>query len=390
MNKKVEIVAKTFYGLEKVLAKEIRSLGGTEVELLNRAVRFRGDQDLIYKANLYLRTALRVILPVISTEIKNQVELYSRIREFEWERYIRPGMTIAVDSFINSSVFTNSHFVSLRTKDAIVDRIRDLSGRRPSVNTLNPDLIINVHLARNLLTVSVDTSGQSLHRRGYRLNDTGAPLNEVLAAGMIILSGWNGETDFYDPMCGSGTIGIEAALIARKIPPGVFRSNFGFEKSPDFNSALWEKIFDDIEEKEWKGNIISSDISKHAVKLAYENAKRAAVHKNIVYKGIDFKNYPKTDKAGTVIINPPYGERLAKTEIFNFYRAIGNTMKNSFPGSKVWIISSNLDALKFIGLRPTKKFKLFNGALECRYHKYEMYEGSKKAKFHKGSNRLGK
>jgi putative N6-adenine-specific DNA methylase len=299
-------------------------------------------------------------------------------------------MTIAVDSFINSSVFTNSHFVSLRTKDAIVDRIRELIGRRPSVSKSNPDLMVSVHLAGNKLTVSVDTSGQSLHRRGYRRNDTGAPLNEVLAAGMILLSGWNGDSDFYDPMCGSGTLGIEAALIARKIPPGVFKNKFGFENSPDFDRDLWERIFDDIQEQDWKGNIISSDISKQAVKLAFENAKSAAVHRNIVYRGIDFKKYPKTDKGGTVILNPPYGERLAKSEIYNFYRAIGNTMKNSFQGSSVWIISSNLEAFKYIGLRPTSRIKLFNGALECRYNNYEMYQGSKKAKFQKENKQPGK
>lgn len=390
MSDTYEIIAKTFYGLEKVLAGEIKTLGGSEVEVLNRAVKFKGNQELLYKANLYLRTALRIIIPVINANIKNQVDLYSRVREFEWEKYLRPGMTIAVDSFINSSVFTNSHFVSLRTKDAIVDRIRDISGRRPSVSKLDPDLMVNVHIASNHLTVSVDTSGQSLHRRGYRLNDSGAPLNEVLAAGMIILSGWSGETDFYDPMCGSGTLGIEAALIARKIPPGIFRNKFAFEKSPDFNADLWENIFDDIQEKDWNGTIISSDISKQAIKYAYENAERAAVHKNINYKGIDFRKYPKVDKAGTVIINPPYGERLAKAEINNFYRAIGSTMKSSFPGSKVWIISSNMEAMKSIGLRPAAKYKLFNGALECRYNKYEMYEGSRKTKYQKEQNKLGK
>ena len=385
MSGKTEIVAKTFYGLEKVLASEITSLGGTGIEVLNRAVRFQGDKELIYKANLYLRTALRILVPVINADIRNQVDLYARVREFSWEQYIRPGMTLAVDTFLNSSTFTHSHFVSLRTKDAIVDRIRDLTGRRPSINTSDPDLMVNVHLASNRLTVSLDTSGLSLHKRGYRLNDTGAPLNEILAAGMIILSGWEGKTDFYDPMCGSGTLGIEAALIARSIPPGIFRKQFGFEKSPDFDRDLWEKIFDNVMEQPWEGSIISSDISKPAVRLAFENAKRALVHKNIEFRGIDFRKYPKIPSGATVILNPPYGERMAKNEIYNFYRAIGNTMKNSFSGSKVWIISSNLEALKYIGLRPAKKYKLFNGALECRYQGYEMYSGSKENKFKNSS-----
>lgn len=381
MNEVFEIVAKTFYGLEDILAQEVNKLGGKDIRVLNRAVKYSGGQELVYKSNLYLRTALRVLIPVVNANIKNQVDLYSRVREFEWERYLQPGMTIAVDTFLNSSAFTNSHFVSLRTKDAIVDRIRELSGRRPSVNTANPDLMVNVHLANNNLTISIDTSGQSLHRRGYRSQSTGAPINEVLAAGLILLSGWNGNTDFYDPMCGSGTLGIEAAMIARNIPPGVSRSGFGFEKSPDFKASLWEKIFDDIQEREWNGNIISSDISKRAIQLAHDNARRAMVHKNIVFRGIDFRQYPKVENGGTVIINPPYGERMAKSEIFNFYRIMGSSMKSNFSGSEVWIISSNLDAFKHIGLRPAARFKLYNGALECRYNKYEMYAGSKKAKY---------
>ncbi len=378
---KFEMVAKTFHGLEDVLAKEIRSIGGEDIEILNRAVRFKGNKATLYKMNLYLHTALRILLPVIQTEIKNQIDLYNKVREYEWEKHLQPGMTLAVDSFLNNSVFSNSHFISLRTKDAIVDRLRDKFNRRPSINKTNPDLFINVHLAANKLIVSLDTSGQSLHKRGYRSGNFEAPINEVLAAGLIMLSGWKGDRNFHDPMCGSGTLGIEAALIAREIPPGVFRKKFGFENSPDFESQLLEDIFDNIQEKNWEGKIFSSDISKRAMQVTIKNAKQASVHKNIVFRGLDFMEHPKISDTATVIINPPYGQRVVKPEILSFYKSMGDTMKKSFVGADVWIISSNQEALKHLGLKPTTKYKLFNGALECQYNMYHIYSGSKKARY---------
>jgi putative N6-adenine-specific DNA methylase len=373
-----EMVAKTFHGLEDILAGEIRVYGGKDIEILNRAVRFQGNKAALYKMNLYLHTALRILVPVIQTQIKNQVDLYARIREYEWEKHLQPGMTMAVDSFLSSAVFTNSQFVSLRTKDAIVDRLREKYNRRPSVHKTNPDLLINVHLAGNQLTVSLDTSGQSLHKRGYRVGNFEAPLNEVLAAGLIMLTGWEGEHDFYDPMCGSGTLGIEAALIARKIPPGIFRKKFGFENSPDFDAQLLEDIFENIQEKNWEGKVYSSDISKQALQMAIKNARQASVYKNIVFRGIDFRDYPKITGNATVIINPPYGQRMVNSEIIGLYKSMGDTMKKKFEGAEIWIISSNLEAFKHIGLKPSDKLKLFNGALECRFNKYYIYPGSKK------------
>jgi putative N6-adenine-specific DNA methylase len=384
---KFEMVAKTFYGLEDILAGEIRDLGGTDIEVLNRAVRFRGDKALLYRSNLYLRTTLRILLPVIQTRIKNQVDLYARIREYEWERFLRVGMTIAVDTYLNSSAFTNSQFVSLRTKDAIADRMRDMFNRRPSVNKNNPDLFVNVHLSNNDLTVSLDTSGASLHKRGYRVADVEAPLNEVLAAGMLLLTGWKGETDLYDPMCGSGTIGIEAALIAREIPPGIFRTRFNFENFPDFDPGLWTRIFDNITEKNWNGRIIISDISKQALQASLKNAKQAAVHKNITFQGQPFENFPAVKEKATVIINPPYGQRMLKPEIIRFYKSMGDTMKRSFTGSDVWIITGNLEALKFIGLKPSAKYKLYNGSLECRFCKFSIYPGSKRQKYSQNNSK---
>ncbi len=378
---KFEMIAKTFQGLEDVLASEIKALGGQDVEILNRAVRFYGTTATLYKMNLYLRTALRILIPVIQAQIKNQVDLYARIREYEWEKNLQPGMTFAVDSFLNTSVFTNSHFISLRAKDAIVDRFREKFNRRPSINKTDPDLFINVHLASNKLTVSLDTSGQSLYKRGYRSSNFEASLNEVLAAGLIMLSGWKGEKDFHDPMCGSGTIGIEAALIAREIPPGIFRKKFGFERSPDFDAQLMEDIFDNIQEKKWEGNIFSSDISKQAMQIALRNAKQASVLKNITFRGLDFREYPKITGDATVIINPPYGQRITKPDPINFYKSMGSTMKKSLEGAEVWIISSNIEALKYLGLKPSSKYKLFNGALECRYNMYNIYPGSKRARY---------
>jgi putative N6-adenine-specific DNA methylase len=375
---KFEMVAKTPLGLEDILAGEIRKLGGTDIEILNRAVRYMGDKTLLYKSNLYLRTALRILIPILKTQIKNQIDLYSRIREYEWEKHLRTGMTIAVDTALNSETFTNSQFVSMRAKDAIADRMREKFNRRPSVNKNDPDLFINVHLSGNDLTVSIDTSGSSLHRRGYRVSEVEAPINEVLAAGLIMLTGWHGQTDFIDPMCGSGTFGIEAALIARDIPPGIFRKKYGFESHTDFDSELWNNIFDNIAEKEWNGKIISSDISKQAMMAAITNAKQAAVHKNITFKGVDFENYPAVESKSVAILNPPYGQRLIKPEIIRFYKTIGNVMKKSFVGSDVWVISGNLEALKFIGLKPTIKFKTFNGSLECRFCKFNVYEGSQR------------
>jgi len=307
--------------------------------------------------------------------------LYTVIKQYEWENHLKPGMTIAVDTFLSSSVFTHSQFVSLRTKDAVADRLRQVSNRRPSVNKTDPDVLINVHLANNVLTVSIDSSGGSLHKRGYRRGDFEAPMNEVLAAGLILLTGWRGERDFYDPMCGSGTIGIEAALIAREIPPGIFRTHFGFENHMNFDEELWNKIYDDIQEKEWNGNIFSSDISKQAIKIASLNARNASVLKNIQYRGIDFRNYPAIHNGGLAIINPPYGERLGNSQIVNFYRIIGDSLKRNFTGAEAWIISSNLNALKHVGLRPVKKFRVFNGALECRFNKYEIYSGSRKGTY---------
>jgi putative N6-adenine-specific DNA methylase len=386
VNDHFEMVAKTFHGLEEVLAAEIRELGGKDIEILNRAVRYRGDKSLLYKSNLYLRTAIRILVPVIQSEIKNQIDLYNRVRDYEWEKHLHAGMTMAMDTFLNSSAFSNSQFVSLKTKDAIVDRIRDKFNRRPSISKDNPDLFINIHLAGNQLTVSVDTSGASLHKRGYRKADVEAPLNEVLAAGMILLTGWKGETDFYDPMCGSGTLGIEAALIARKIPPGMFRKQYGFEKSPDFEADLFEEIFENVEEQKWEGNIFCSDISKQAIQAAMKNAREASVHKNIQFLGVNFDSYPVVEKKSLAVINPPYGQRIVKPEIVSFYKSIGNTMKRSFAGSEVWMISSNLEALKFIGLKPSAKYKLFNGALECLYNRYTIYAGSKKSKFNPTKN----
>ncbi len=383
----MEMIAKTFPGLEEILAQEISHIGGKSIEILNRAVRFFGDKSLLYKSNLYLRTALRILVPVLKKNIKTQIDLYTVIKDYEWEKHFKPGMTMVVDTFLSSSTFTHSHFVSLRTKDAIADRLRQIYHRRPSVNKNDPDISINVHLVNNVLTVSIDSSGNSLHKRGYRKGDFEAPINEVLAAGLIMMTGWKGDTDFYDPMCGSGTIGIEATLIARNIPPGIFRTHFGFENHQDFDEDLWGRIYDDIQENDWNGNIYASDISKQAIKIAAINAKNAAVLRNIQYRAIDFRNYPIIQNGGVVVLNPPYGERMGNSQIENFYRIIGDSLKRNFTDAEVWLISNNLNALKHVGLRPVERYKVYNGALECRYNKYEIYSGSRKGKYNQPGNK---
>ncbi len=374
------MTAKTFAGLEQVLAKELKGIGASDVEPQNRAVLFSGDTRIMYKANFGLRTALRILKPVLKAKIRVQEDLYKVVNEFEWEELIPLGKTIAVDTTLSSSVYTHSQYVSLRVKDAIADRFRKIYSRRPSVNTDNPDIPLNVHLANNELTVSIDTSGTSLHKRGYRVCEVAAPINEVLAAGMLMIAGWNGHGDFHDPMCGSGTLGVEAAMIARGLPPGLFRDKYAFENMVDFDPDLLSEIYDDAEEKKWNGKVFASDISYKSLACAKNNVKKASLIKSFEFAERDFSAYPHVSAPCLTILNPPYGQRMLKNDIAKFYGTMGDSMKKNFKGSDVWVISSNKEAVKSIGLRPTEKIKLFNGPLECFYYKYSIFEGHLKDK----------
>ncbi len=375
---KFKLVAKTLAGLEYVLADEIRALGGESVLAERRAVSFVGDQEMMYKANFHLRTAIKILKPIAEFEVTNRDELYDHAKEIPWTNYLALGKSFAIDATVQSEMFVNSMFASLRVKDAIADQFREATGKRPSVNSDDPDIRINVHLMNNHCTLSLDSSGDSLHKRGYRIGQGEAPINEVLAAGMILLTGWHGEKDFFDPMCGSGTLLIEAAMIAKGIPPGMYRKSFGFEQWPDFNEKLFAEIYNGEYEKEFEGKIYGSDISPMDIALAKANIKSASLSKVIELQVQDFINSEPPFANGIIITNPPYGERMKPQSITELYSSVGNTLKNKYAGFEAWIITSSEDGLKSIGLKPAKKIDLFNGALACSFRCFELFRGTHK------------
>ncbi|MBU8922365.1 MAG: RNA methyltransferase [Bacteroidales bacterium] len=381
----MEMLATTLFGLEEVLSSELREAGASDIVMHNRAVSFAGDRELLYRLNLVLRTASKILVPVRKTRVRSEKDLYSGARDIDWKKYLDPERTFAVDSVVNSKHFGHSKFVALRVKDAIADQFREKTGRRPSVDRENPDVQVNVHIDRERLTISLDSSGVPLHRRGYRREGRGAPIGEVLAAGMIRLSGWNGEDSFIDPMCGSGTISIEAAMIAKNIPPGLSRKRFGFFEWKDFDRGLFEKIVSELKKgvRPSAGTIAGTDISGRTIEAAKANARRAGLEDDIRFEVSLFEKVVPPEAPGVAIMNPPYGKRMGQEDIIEFYKMIGDGLKNSFEGYDAWVISSNLRALKFVGLKPSKKIILFNGPLECRFQGYSVYRGSKKAKYNK-------
>ncbi len=374
------MVAKTQYGLEGVLAAELRALGALEVEEHNRAVSFMGDKAVMYKANLCLRTALKVLVPIKKFNARNEQQLYDEIRKIDWSEYLEKDGTLAVHASIKGDFFNHSQYVSLKTKDAIADQFRDKTGVRPSVDLERPDLSIDIHINRDEVTVSLDSSAESLHRRGYRGENTLAPINEVTAAGMILLTGWNGKGNFMDAMCGSGTLLIEAGMIARNFPANRLRKQFGFERWKDFDAAAWKKVKQDSEDAivEGEATIIGSDKTYKAIEIARENITRAGLDEDIRVSNKQFSEVKVPEGGGLLVMNPPYGERLPVEEIDSFYKAMGDKMKKDFEGYDVWILSSNIAAMKKVGLAASKRITLYNGALECRYHKFEIYKGTRR------------
>lgn len=383
MENNFKMVAKTLFGFEELLAKELTQLGAQDVKIGVRNVSFTGDKGFMYKANLGLRTAIKILKPIETFKVFNEKDLYDKIYNMSWEPYLKPTGTLAVDATINSNVFTHSLYVAQKTKDAVVDKFRDTTGQRPNVDLKFPDLKINVHIDRQICHISLDSSGDSLHKRGYKTATNIAPINEVLAAGLVMLSGWDGQCDFMDPMCGSGTILAEAAMIACNIPPNLMRKEFAFERWADWDVDLFEKIEESLLSKtrDFHYKIMGYDKSPSAVAKAKDNIKNAHLEEFISIKHEDFF---KTQKAGEdklhIVFNPPYGERL-DIEMEEFYKHIGDTLKQGYPGTDAWFITSNLDALKHVGLRPSRKIHLVNAKLEARFVKYVMYEGSKKAKY---------
>jgi putative N6-adenine-specific DNA methylase len=368
--------------MEELLAQELRQLGASSIEIGTRNVSFEGDTGFMYKANLCCRTAIKILKPITAFNIFTEEDLYKKIYEMPWENYMDVKGTLAVNATVFSDVFTHSQYISLKTKDAIVDRFRDREGVRPDVDLDHPTLRINVHIDRNICTVSLDSSGESLHKRGYKVESTLAPINEVLAAGIIMLSGWSGQCNFLDPMCGGGTILTEAAMIACNIPPNLNRDEFGFETWPDFDVDLYEKIEEAALKKvrDFPHKIYGFDTDAIALKKAKENIKSANLQDFIEVKQQDFfESEKESDKPLYIVFNPPYDERISLNDVESFYSSIGNTLKRGYPGTQAWMITSNMEALKFVGLRPSKKIKLFNGKLEAKLVRYEMYEGSRKA-----------
>ena len=381
MNQDTSFLAKTFYGFEPLLEKELRKLGAKNIKSINRAVSFEGDLGFLYKVNLSLRTALRILMPIGFFPVKNQTDLYRAIDRIDWSNWFSADQSFIIDVTLFSDHFNHSLFVAQKAKDAIVDQFSKKEGKRPSVTTENPDIRIQLHLQGDQLTISLDSSGNSLHQRGYRIETNIAPINEVLAAGILLHSGWEGKTYFYDPMCGSGTLAIEAAMIACNIPPSLNRATFSFMNWKNFDAELFEVIRNSSLSKvrEFRGHIYASDKAPSAVRKAQENIEKAGLEEyiSVVRSDFFFADRP-SDVPLHVVFNPPYGERLS-IDADVFYGKIGDTLKKEYQGCEAWFITANIEALKSVGLRPSRKIKMFNGKLESRLVNYELYEGSRKA-----------
>ncbi len=376
--KNFRLAAKTSFGLEEVLANEIKALGGQNITLGNRAVFYEGDLKIIYKSNYFLRTALRVLKEIEFFHFKNVEQFYLKCKNIDWQQHFKVDQSFVIHSTVgNSKDFTNSMFASLKAKDAIADYFRNKLGKRPNVDTENPEIVIDLHIHGDTCVVSLDSSGESLHKRGYRMNQGEAPLNEVLASGLIQLTGWSGNCDFLDPMCGSGTLPIEAAMIAYNIPAGKFRKNYAFENWNDYDQLLFDEIKKSIVKKEFKHNIFASDISGSNLLNAQTNARRALVFNKVKFLTSDFRDLKFDFENGMIIINPPYGERLREKGLNDLYAMMGERLKHNYPGSTAWILSSSIESFKYVGLKPEVKLDLYNGALKCKFNKYNMFIGKR-------------
>ncbi|KUJ52453.1 class I SAM-dependent RNA methyltransferase [Chryseobacterium sp. JAH] len=382
----IKIQIKTFFGLETVLGEEIKKLGGRNVELKNRAVNCEGDLGFLYKINYSARTALKILVPIDEFKAYNETKYYDRLFKFEWDEFMDVNQTFAIDSTVNSERFSHSQFMTFKMKDAIVDYFQNKYGRRPSIETKSPDIKFHLHIDRELVTISLDSSGDALFKRGYRREQGEAPINEVLASGMLQLAGWDGKGNFLDPMCGSGTLLIEAAMIAMDLPAQLYRRRFAFQNWKNYDDDLFATIkqhrVDRI--REFHGKIVGYDIDGRMLDAARTNVESAEMEDVIEVRRENFFDTKKDMFPLLMVFNPPYDERISINDD-DFYKKIGDTFKTSYPNTLAWLISSDLDAPKKIGLRPSRKIKLFNGKLETRFLQYEMYEGTKK--LHKLENK---
>ncbi len=381
-NGNFEMIAKTYHGLEDVLAKELLQLGAQDIKTLRRAVKFKGDLGFMYKANLSLRTAVRIIKPIKNFKVSNEDQLYRELRNIDWEQYMSIDDKFAVDSFVNSTHFNHSLYVALKTKDAIVDQFRDKCGMRPDVDLDHPNLRINVHITDETCTLSLDSSGKSLHKRGYRLETNEAPISEALAAGLILLSGWDKKSHFVDGMCGSGTFLVEAAMIGANIPANINREHFAFQDWPDYDEELWGLIRKSQlkRSQDCYGKIIGYDLDPEVVASAKLNIANSGLEDYIEIHCENFFETEKPEGPTHLVFNPPYGVRI-QGDIPEMYKSIGDTLKKNYSGAEAWFLTSHMDGLKHVGLRASRKIEIYQAKLECRFVKYEMYQGSKKMKY---------
>lgn len=376
----LQLQIKTLFGLEKILADEVKKLGGRNVEVRNRAVSCEGDLGFLYKVNYSSRTALKVLLPIFEFKAFNEHKFYHKLTRFNWDDYMGLHQTFSIDATVYSEKFTHSQYMSLKMKDAIVDYFRHKYNKRPNIDAKNPDISFHLHIDRDWVTISLNSSGEPLFKRGYRQDQVNAPINEVLASGMLQLAGWDGKGNFLDPMCGSGTILIEAAMIAMNLPAQLFREKFGFENWRNFDKDLFEKIkeYRLNKVKEFTGRIIGYDKDPLAVSIAKENIEYAQLDEVIEVYNKDFFTTEKECFPLLMVFNPPYDERIQLDNSDEFYKKIGDTFKQHYPNTLAWLISADLHGIKRVGLRPSRKIKLYNGKLETRFLQYEMYEGTKK------------
>jgi putative N6-adenine-specific DNA methylase len=379
----MKLVVKTSFGLEDVLLEELNALGASNAEKGVRVVTVEGDQAMMYRINLCSRVALRVLMPVKKFRAADEHMLYNEIKKIDWSRYMDVDDTLAVDAVVNKSVMTHSLYIALKTKDAIVDQFREKTGRRPNVDLARPSLRIHLHIGGEEAEVSLDSSGDSLHKRGYRMQTGDAPINEALAAGLILLSGWNKQSPFLDFMCGSGTLVIEAAMMALNVAPGSLRKEFGFQRWKDFDANAWDAVKKEAEsavKTEIDFPVTGTDISPQMIRNAKENATAAGILKHVNFQQQSFESFVPGAVPGTILINPPYGGRITSGDLMQLYKSMGDQFKKKYAGWKALVFTANMEAGKNIGLKPSRKIPLFNGKLECRLLKFEMYEGSRRVK----------
>lgn len=378
-DKTYKIIIKTHAGLENVVAQELVTLGCPQPEILVRAVAVRGDDSLLYKINYCCRTALKVLKVFNEFKFSDNSSFYTQIKTLPWERYLKPDGSLAVDAIQNKSIFNNTHYIARFTKDAIADRFRELYKQRPSVDLNAPDVYVNIYIHQGSCTVSLDSSGQSLHKRGYKMLGAEAPVNEVTAAGIIRLSGWQANENFFDPMCGSGTLLLEAAMQAKNLPGAYYRKNLAFMKWLSFDEEIYKRVVDEAAEKiaKIRSQICGADISEHNVRKSNENTRLAKLNRHISVTKSDFFATVPPFKKGVIITNPPYGERLKIEDNKTFYKKIGDTLKQKYAGYTAWVFTQNMETHKYMGLRPSRKITLYNGKIECKLLKYDLYDGRK-------------